>query len=51
MRASEYWDDRTVSDALSELALTAAAGQRYHLDTRVKQELAQRFSPGRRAAA
>ena len=51
LRGSEYWDDRTIADALSELALTAAAGARYHLDTRVKQELAQRFSSGRRAAA
>lgn len=51
LRGSEYWDDRTIADALSELALTASAGQGYHLDTRVKQELAQRFSPARRQAA
>jgi hypothetical protein len=51
LRGSEYWDNRTIADALSELALTAAAGARYHLDMRVKQELAQRFSRGRRAAA
>jgi hypothetical protein len=51
LRGSEYWDNRTIADALSELALTAAAGARYHLDMKVKQELAQRFSHGRRAAA
>lgn len=51
LRGSEYWDNRTITHALSELALTAAAGARYHLDMRVKQELAQRFSHGRRAAA
>ncbi|MFN8204563.1 MAG: hypothetical protein U0S48_18560 [Solirubrobacteraceae bacterium] len=51
LRGSEYWDDRRIAEALSEIALTAAAGPRYHLDTKVKQELAQRFSAGRRAAA
>jgi hypothetical protein len=50
LRGSEYWDDRTIADALSGLALTAA-GARYHLDVRMKKELAQRFSRGRRAAA
>ncbi len=50
LRGSEHWDDRTVSDALSEISLTAASMSRYHLDAVLKRELANRLGALRTAA-
>jgi hypothetical protein len=50
LRGSQYWNDRTVDEALSEAALTAAAMQRYHLDAVLKRDLANRLGALRHAA-
>jgi len=50
LRGSEHWDERTVSDALSEISLTAASMARYHLDAALKRELANRLGALRAAA-
>lgn len=50
LRGSQWWDERSTSDALSEVTLTAAAMQRYHLDAALKRELAQRLGSVKQAA-
>jgi hypothetical protein len=50
LRGSEHWDERSVSTALSEEALTASAMQRYHLDAILKRELGNRLGAVRQAA-
>ena len=50
LRGSQYWDDRTVDQALSEAGLTGAAMQRYHLDAVLKPDLASRLGALRQAA-
>ena len=43
LRGSEHWNERTTTEALSDVSLTAAAMARYHLDAAIKQELANRL--------
>jgi hypothetical protein len=50
LRGSQWWDERSTSDALSEVSLTAAAMQRYHLDAALRRELAQRLGSIKQAA-
>ena len=50
LRGSQWWDERSTSEALSEVSLTAAAMQRYHLDAVLKRELAQRLGGVKQAA-
>ncbi len=50
LRGSQWWDERSTTDALSEVSLTAAAMQRYHLDAALKRELAQRLGSVKQAA-
>lgn len=50
LRGSQWWDERSTSEALSEVSLTAAAMQRYHLDAILKREFAQRLGGVRQAA-
>ena len=50
LRGSQWWDERSTSDALSEVSLTAAAMQRYHLDAALKRELGQRLGGVKQAA-
>jgi hypothetical protein len=50
LRGSQWWDERSTAEALSEVALTAAAMQRYHLDAALKRELAIRLGSARQAA-
>lgn len=47
---SQWWDDRSISEALSDVALTASAMQRYHLDAALKRELGARLGTARQAA-
>ncbi len=50
LQGSQWWDERSIADALSEVSLTAAAMQRYHLDAVLKRELAQRLGTAKQAA-
>lgn len=50
LRGSQWWDERSTAEALSEISLTAAAMQRYHLDAVLKRELANRLGSVRPAA-
>ena len=50
LRGSLWRDERSTSDALSEVSLTAAAMKRYHLDAALKRALAQRLGSIKQAA-
>jgi hypothetical protein len=50
LRGSEYWDETTIRDALSEVSLTAAVAPRYHLEHTLKRELGNRLGALKAAA-
>jgi hypothetical protein len=50
LRGSPYWSERVITEALSEVALSAAVMQRYHLDVVVRRELAKILGAIRTAA-
>ena len=47
---SQYWSDRVISEALSEISLTAAVMQRYHPDATLRRELHGRLGIAKNAA-
>jgi hypothetical protein len=47
---SQYWNERVISEGLSEVALTAAVMQRYHLDATLRRELRNKLGATKVAA-
>ncbi len=47
---SQYWNERVIADALSDVSLTAAVMQRYHLDAILRRELHSKLGVAKTAA-